>query len=154
MVDNTKIRPRKYKQDYIEIQRQRLVAFRGGNRYCCTLAISKKDGGIYLMGFKDSGWEEVVKILRFKDLERAKMYTTWMHITTDNLEEMTDEESRLQFEVIEALHRIIEGYKMEGTENDVEIIRDAVLNGEPNGKYIPCRNIGLWDAVAKQPKLT
>ena len=122
----------------------------------CLLAISKKDGGVYLLGIQLSAYSKTkaFKVLRFKTLEDAIKQTTWMRDHLEWEDDLTIEEQSIRRETFSVIRKLASGITNGNRKNDVENIRKAVIEGIPNNHYVSCDNTELLNSVAKQRKDT
>ena len=158
IIDNVGFYSKSMSNDYVIIQHSNYSLYQDDYDYECYLVISKSDGGIYLMGADTSDNKTMYKILRFKTLESALKHCCWMFGKYGNYNAKPNKNDlkdiQLKDDIVDALNFInntrFHSTKTNKKPNGIRIIRQAILDGLPNGAYIQCGNMELFDDVAKQ----
>ena len=143
-------------RECVTIQRQIFTMYKDGFNYQCFIAISKSDGGVYLMASDVDDSKTTFKILRFKTLEIGLKYCPWMYTNYHIKERKSDtKDVQMRDEVMQVVNNLnsLSRYGSTGyvdEDNIVDLVRKAVMRGIPNGAYIKSKSKELFNDVAKQ----
>lgn len=137
-------------KEFVVIQRHRDFVDIDDISYNAMIVVSKSNGSVFLLGRKYETNGGLYVLLRFKSVPLALKHCAWMYTSISGKPSNTQVEMAIfKDRVYELLANIADGVGIV-TSNYVKNLRDAVMNGVPNGHYVECSNVELVDDVAKQ----